>query len=298
MAQGEGTPTPPEGEQPTQQRPEEAEPEGQAQPEDPSTIPDTQPSGEKPGGGGTAAPTAGDAPKTEEGALAVGEKAQEASEPAAKEAAATATAAPAKAARPAKAEVKPPEPERPPPGSIADTFKQVLPDLTFDAFQGMTNVIIEVQKSDVATVAQAAKDDARLDLNFLRVLFGVDHEADGMEVLYELLSLEKGHTVTLKTKLPPDDLKVASVASVWNAADWHERETRDMFGIEFEGHPHLVPLLLPEDMTDHFPLRKDNPLAEIEEWQGELLGEEMGSAGHIPSGSKYANVGASAEGEE
>jgi hypothetical protein len=68
MAQGEGTPTPPEGEQPTQQRPEEAEPEGQAQPEDPSTIPDTQPSGEKPGGGGTAAPTAGDAPKTEEGA--------------------------------------------------------------------------------------------------------------------------------------------------------------------------------------------------------------------------------------
>jgi NADH:ubiquinone oxidoreductase subunit C len=49
-----------------------------------------------------------------------------------------------------------------------------------------------------------------------------------------------------------------------------------MFGIEFEGHPHLVPLLLPEDMTDHFPLRKDNPLAQIEEWQGELLGEAAG----------------------
>ena len=41
-----------------------------------------------------------------------------------------------------------------------------------------------------------------------------------------------------------------------------------MFGINFEGHPNLLPLLLPEDMTDHFPLRKDNPLQEIEEWQG------------------------------
>ena len=51
-----------------------------------------------------------------------------------------------------------------------------------------------------------------------------------------------------------------------------------VFGIDFEGHPHLVPLLLPEDMTDHFPLRKDSPLAETAEWQGDVL-EEEGAGG-------------------
>jgi NADH-quinone oxidoreductase subunit C len=69
---------------------------------------------------------------------------------------------------------------------------------------------------------------------------------------------------------------VPSIASIYPAADWHERETRDMFGIVFEGHPNLVPLLLPDDMTDHFPLRKDNPLQEIEEWQGDNLRDGAG----------------------
>jgi NADH-quinone oxidoreductase subunit C len=119
-----------------------------------------------------------------------------------------------------------------------------------------------------------------------------------MDVIYQLHSIEKNHGVVVKTRLPKDDLKVASVSSVWNAANWHERETRDMFGIEFEGHPHLLPLLLPEDMTDHFPLRKDNPLAPIEAWQGEVLGDDVGQAGHIPSGSGHEAAAGASEGEE
>ena len=53
-------------------------------------------------------------------------------------------------------------------------------------------------------------------------------------------------------------------------------EPQVVLGRAIEGHPNLVPLLLPEDMTDHFPLRKDNPLQEIEEWQGEFLREGAG----------------------
>ena len=186
--------------------------------------------------------------------------------------------APAAEAKPPKAEKAEEPAGRPPapPGSIADLFKEALPGVSFEAYQGMTNVIIEVARDDVSKVMPVAKNDPRLDLKFLRVLFGVDHEAAGFEVVYELMSLEKGHTVTIKTRLSPDDAKVASVASLWNAADWHERETRDMFGIEFDGHPHLVPLLLPEDMTDHYPLRKSNQLVEIEEWQGELVAQGAG----------------------
>jgi NADH-quinone oxidoreductase subunit C len=297
MGQGEDTEKPAEDERPTQQRPEEPKPPEQSQPEDAATLPDTEPKGDKPGGGGTAASTAGDAPASEEQALAAGEKAQ--AEPVSEKAGAAESAPAAPSPPPAKRE-KPeakPTKEPPPPGSIADVFKEALPDVGFDAYQGMTNVIIEVPRESVAQVMQTARDDPRLQLDFLRCLFGVDHEAEGMEVVYELMSYNKGHTVTLKTRLSQDGLRVASVKSVWNAADWHERETRDMFGIEFEGHPHLIPLLLPEDMTDHFPLRKDNPLAEIEEWQGEILGDDMGQAGHIPSGSKYQAV-PSAEGEE
>ena len=163
---------------------------------------------------------------------------------------------------------------RPPAGGIADLLAEALPDVKFEAYQGMTDVIVEVERDDVMKIMPVAKDDPRLDLKFLRCLFGVDHEDEGLEVVYQLLSLEKGHDVVIKTRLPKDDAHVASVTSVWKAANWHERETRDMFGIMFDDHPHLVPLLLPEDMTDHFPLRKDNPLAEIEEWQGDELPEE------------------------
>ncbi|MCH8901777.1 MAG: NADH-quinone oxidoreductase subunit C [Chloroflexi bacterium] len=172
------------------------------------------------------------------------------------------------------AETKASDRERPPPGGIADLFAQALPDVKLEVYQGLDSVIIEVSRDDIPQVMRAAKDDPSLDCKYLRSLFGVDHLEDGLEVVYQLVSLEKGHEVVIKTRLTRDDPKLPSVTSVWQGANWHERETRDMFGIIFEGHPHLVPLLLPEDMTDHFPLRKDSPLAEIEEWQGELLGEE------------------------
>ncbi len=163
---------------------------------------------------------------------------------------------------------------RPPAGGIADLLAAALPDVKLEAFQGMTDVIVEVERDDVLSVMTVAKEDPGLDLNFLRCLSGVDFEDDGFEVVYHLMSLEKKHDIVIKTKLSRDDAHVASVASVWKAADWHEREARDMFGITFDDHPNLVPLLLPEDMTDHFPLRKDNPLADIEEWQGDQLPEE------------------------
>ena len=207
-----------------------------------------------------------------------------------------AEAPPAKAKAKAKADDNGSARQPPPPGGIADLLAQALPDVKLEAYQGLTNVIVEVDRDDIPKVMPVAKDDPRLDLKFLRSLFGVDHQEEGLEGVYHLLSLEHGHEVAIKTRLPQDDPRVASVTSVWKGANWHEREARDMFGITFDGHPHLVPLLLPEDMTDHFPLRKESELAPMEEWQGEALGESMASAGHIPSGSGF-EVEASAEGE-
>lgn len=173
----------------------------------------------------------------------------------------------------------------PEPGSIADTFREVVPDVTFQAIQGAMNVILIVDRADITKVLTEAKNNPKLKMDFLRDLCGVDHEAEGMEVVYQLWSYQLRHGVTLKVKVPTADPHVPSAASLWTAADWHERECRDMFGIVFDGHPNMVPLLLPDDMFDHFPLRKDNPLAPLEEWQGTGLGSEMGRAGHIPPGS-------------
>jgi len=180
---------------------------------------------------------------------------------------------------PQEAPIVPPEP-----GTIADLFREVLPDVEFVASQGPVDVMLTIDRKDIPQVLRTAKDDPKLDLKYLRCLLGVDHEDAGLEVVYQLYSFSHDHGVTLKTRLPQDDPRVASAASVWKGADWLERETAEMFGIVFEGHPNPVPLLLPDDMTDHHPLRKDNPLVQIEEWQGSLLGDEAAKVGHIPAG--------------
>jgi NADH-quinone oxidoreductase subunit C len=167
----------------------------------------------------------------------------------------------------------------PPPGSVADLFAAVLPDVKFQAAQGALDVILTVDRGDVVRVLRAARDDPRLDFKYLRCLSGVDHMEHGLEVVYNLYSYTHKHNVTIKTRLPQDDARLPSATSIWRGADWHEREAAEMFGIFFEGHPNLVPLLLPEDMTDHHPLRKDNPLAEIEVWQAERAGLAAGEAG-------------------
>jgi NADH-quinone oxidoreductase subunit C len=168
----------------------------------------------------------------------------------------------------------------PPPGSINEILAKALPDVPMTAYMVPSttgeSVAIEVSRDDLIAVMTAARDDQQLDLKYLRCLSGVDWQEEGLEVAYHLWSFTKHHALTVKTRVGYDDAVVPTVTPLYPGADWHERETRDMFGIHFEGHWNLVPLLLPEDMTDHFPLRKENPLQEIEEWQGENLREGAG----------------------
>ena len=182
----------------------------------------------------------------------------------------------------------------PQPGTVWDVFKEALPNVTMQAIQGARDVILIVNRDDAHGMLALAKNDDRLQFDFLRDLCGVDYEGEGLEVVYQLWSYSLRHSLTIRARVPTADARIPTATDLWNAAEWHERECRDMFGIVFEGHPNLVPILLPEDMLDHYPLRKDNPLAPLEEWQGEQLGEEMARAGHIPPGSGF-QVEAAAE---
>jgi NADH-quinone oxidoreductase subunit C len=82
---------------------------------------------------------------------------------------------------------------------------------------------------------------------------------DRFGVVYCLLNTETGVRLFVKTHLNEPELTLPSVYPLWKGADWLEREVYDMYGIEFEGHPDLRRILMPEEFTA-YPLRKDYPM--------------------------------------
>jgi NADH-quinone oxidoreductase subunit C len=92
----------------------------------------------------------------------------------------------------------------------------------------------------------------------LSCVTGIDNgpQAQTMEVVYHLYSIPYNFSLALKVVVPRDKLIVPTVSSVWKSANWLERETYDMLGILFEGHPDLRRILMPADW-EGYPLRKD-----------------------------------------
>jgi NADH:ubiquinone oxidoreductase subunit C len=134
---------------------------------------------------------------------------------------------------------------------------------------GVLDLIVRIPREEVIRGLRALKRDSELNFDYLRCLTAIDWEDRGIDVVYHLYSIAKKHNLTVKTNLPVNDLTVDTATSVWRAANWLERETAEMFGVRFNGHPDPRTLLMPEDMDDTFPLRKDHPLADIKILQGE-----------------------------
>lgn len=97
------------------------------------------------------------------------------------------------------------------------------------------------------------------------LISAVDYR-DRFEIVYHLSNLAARWMLELRVTLPHENPHVDSVATIWEGADWHEREAWDMMGIQFVGHPNLKRVLLPDDFQGH-PLRKDYTYAiHEEEW--------------------------------
>jgi NADH-quinone oxidoreductase subunit C len=103
-----------------------------------------------------------------------------------------------------------------------------------------------------------ARDEAGCD--FFDWLTGVDELAEGFRIVAHLFSLDERHHVLVRTLTPREEPVVATATGVYRGANWHERETFEMFGVVFDGHPDLKPLLLPDGFEGN-PLRKDFVLA-------------------------------------
>lgn len=100
--------------------------------------------------------------------------------------------------------------------------------------------------------------------SFLSDLCGVDWPLRDprFEVVYHFTDMKNFRRVAVKVRVAGDPPKIASVTSIWPTANWHERETFDMFGIVFEGHPDLTRILMPEEW-EGYPLRKDYAMGKV-----------------------------------
>ena len=118
----------------------------------------------------------------------------------------------------------------------------------------------QIDPSAVVDVCTFLRDDPELRFDFLVDVTAVDYlgSEPRFEVVYHLCSLARGHRLRLKARVPQADPRIASVTSVWRGANWIERETWDMYGIRFDGHPDLRRIFLYEEFQGH-PLRKDYP---------------------------------------
>jgi NADH-quinone oxidoreductase subunit C len=129
-----------------------------------------------------------------------------------------------------------------------------------EVIDALGEVSVIVPCEFIVDAARYLKQQQGFDL--LADLCGADRgpeEDPRFVVNYHLFSTKHYNRLRLKVRVKEDNAKVPSVTSVWRTAEWHERETFDLFGVVFENHPDLRRILLPSDFDGH-ALRKDYPL--------------------------------------
>jgi NADH:ubiquinone oxidoreductase subunit C len=140
-------------------------------------------------------------------------------------------------------------------------------DDLLDVAEQHGHLAVSVTPARYHDLCRFVRDEPEFDCDYADFTTGVDRgDQGGFEVVTHVFSTAHHHNVRVK---------VATVSDLWATCDWHERETSEMFGIRFEGHPQPVKLLLSEPFEGH-PLRKDFALMtrEAKPWPGAVEGEE------------------------
>jgi NADH-quinone oxidoreductase subunit C len=141
-------------------------------------------------------------------------------------------------------------------------LQAAVPSATFEAVPSVDlQTTMYVSREHVEAVARALRDLPELRFSLLAELTAVDYwpREPRFEVVYVLVSIEHKRRLRVKVRLDGNDSHVATISSLYPAANWLEREVWDLFGIRFDGHPDPRRLLMPEDW-EGWPLRKDSPV--------------------------------------
>lgn len=155
-------------------------------------------------------------------------------------------------------------------GDVAGELRSRLGDAVLEVTDNRGQLIVRVTPEKRPEALAALKGSG---FAFYSFCCGVDWpEEDRIEVLDHVYSLDRRSRVTLKFDLPRSDPRLPTASTVYAGADWHERETWELFGVFFVGHPKLRRLLLP-DWQEGYPMRKDAVLrARVEKpWPGDFF---------------------------
>jgi NADH-quinone oxidoreductase subunit C len=148
-----------------------------------------------------------------------------------------------------------------------DALEQAFPGFG----DAITRVVVDrgeltlhVRPDKVAELCQHLRDDENHRYELCSSLSGVDYPTspERLHVVYHLMSMTYRRRIRIETAVSAENPHVASVTGVYPTADFHERETWDMFGVVFDGHPALTRILMPDDWPGH-PQRKDYPLGGV-----------------------------------
>ena len=131
---------------------------------------------------------------------------------------------------------------------------------------GETTDMVEVvvKPDDLVAICDKLRNDADLEFDYLLCLCVVDY-VEHLQIVYHMYSTTHKHKLVLKISVPPEDPKVKSVISIWPSSDWFERESHDLFGVLFDGHPDMSPLLL-YDGFEGYPGLKSFDFHDYTEW--------------------------------
>jgi NADH-quinone oxidoreductase subunit C len=164
----------------------------------------------------------------------------------------------------------PPDAERPY-GGYFDEIVDALYEAYPDAAAAITKVVVDrgeltlhIAREHLIGVATALRDDPNLRFELCSSVSGVDYlgTRHRLHSVVHLTSMTYRRRVRLEVAVSAEDPHVPSLTGLYPTADWQERETYDMFGIVYDGHPALTRILMPDDW-DGFPQRKDYPLGGI-----------------------------------
>ncbi len=147
---------------------------------------------------------------------------------------------------------------------IPQKLRENIPQANFEFIDYRGDLSVKFDKEYITKVCRFLKEDPELDFRLCLDVTAVDWATrkNRFTVVYHIFSLKHNFRLRLKADVDESDCSIDTVSSIWKTANWHERETYDMFGINFNDHPDLRRMYMPEDFEYH-PLRKDFPLMGI-----------------------------------
>ncbi|MFO7845393.1 MAG: NADH-quinone oxidoreductase subunit C [Balneolaceae bacterium] len=144
-----------------------------------------------------------------------------------------------------------------------DALTENFSDKLIEVYQSSGDTFVRIEAEALVEICTFLKQ--KHNFVYLTDIAGTDRYTsdERFEVIYNIISLKDQVRIFIKVRCDEESPELDSVTTVWKGANWMEREVYDMFGVQFNNHPDMRRIFLPEDF-DYFPLRKEFPLLGIQ----------------------------------